>query len=154
MTADTGHALPQFALQDDAGNTITSDDLGTGKTILFFYPRAMTPGCTVEACGFRDRYERFQEAGYRIIGVSPDPPERNAKFREQEQLPFPLLSDEDHELAEALGAWGIKKNYGKEYEGLIRSTFVVEHGTVTRAWRNVRAKGHVDRVAAELGIDH
>jgi peroxiredoxin Q/BCP len=153
VVADVGAPIPEFSLTDEQGNRVTSADLSDTKTILFFYPKAMTPGCTVEACGFRDRYDRFGAAGFSIIGASPDPEAANAAFREKEGLPFPLLSDTDHSLAEALGAWGTKKNYGKEYEGLIRSTFVVEEGTITHAWRNVRAKGHVDRVARELGVD-
>ena len=153
MVADIGSPVPEFSLTDESGNTVTSTDLAQGKTILFFYPKAMTPGCTVEACGFRDRYERFGDAGFAIMGVSPDPAPDNAAFRDKEDLPFPLLSDTEHALAEALGAWGMKQNYGKEYEGLIRSTFVVEDGVIAQAWRNVRAKGHVDRVARELGVD-
>jgi len=153
MAANIDGPVPSFSLNDEAGGTVSSRDLATGKTILFFYPKAMTPGCTTEACGFRDRYERFQECGYRIIGVSPDAMSANAEFRQKERLPFPLLSDIDHELAAAFGAWGMKKNYGKEYEGLIRSTFVIDDGVISHAWRNVRAKGHVDRVAQELGVD-
>lgn len=153
MAGDVGTALPEFSVTDDSGNTVSSHEVAPGKSILFFYPKAMTPGCTVEACAFRDRHQRFLDAGYRIFGVSPDPPETNAKFRAKEGLPFPLLSDPDHDLADRLGAWGMKQNYGREYEGLIRSTFVVEGGTISHAWHNVRAKGHVDRVARELGVD-
>lgn len=153
MVVDIGDAVPHLTLKDDAGEPIsTAEHLGR-QTILFFYPKAMTPGCTTEACGFRDRYQRFLDAGFAVVGVSPDAPAANAAFRERDDLPFRLWSDEDHRLAEALGAWGMKKNYGKEYEGLIRSTFVVADGSVTHAWRNVRAKGHVDRVAKELGVD-
>jgi thioredoxin-dependent peroxiredoxin len=119
--------------------------------VVFFYPRAMTPGCTTEACDFRDNYSAFEKAGYQVIGVSPDPPHRNAKFREKEGLTFDLLSDEDHSLADDLGAWGEKTNYGKTSMGLIRSTFVFDsEGEMTREYRNVRAKGHVARVAADL----
>lgn len=118
---------------------------------MFFYPKAMTPGCTVESCDFRDSYGEFSAAGYDVVGVSPDPPSLNAKFREKEGLNFDLLSDEDHSLAESLGAWGEKKNYGKVYEGLIRSTFVIgPAGQVEKAYRNVRAKGHVARVKSDL----
>lgn len=118
---------------------------------MFFYPRAMTPGCTAESCDFRDSYDEFSEAGYDVVGVSPDPPSRNAKFKEKEGLNFDLLSDEDHQLAESVGAWGEKKMYGKTTEGLIRSTFVIdESGRVEKAYRNVRAKGHVGRVKADL----
>ncbi len=142
---------PDFTLPDHEGRPVSLGDFAGKRLIVFFYPKAMTPGCTTEACDFRDRYERFLDAGFEIVGVSPDPPERNARFREKESLPFPLLSDTDHRVAEAFGAWGTKKNYGREYEGLIRSTFVVEpDGTISHAYRNVRAKGHVERLAREL----
>lgn len=111
----------------------------------------MTPGCTAEACDVRDRYERLLDAGYAVVGVSPDPPEANAEFAAAENLPFPLLSDTDHGVASRFGAWGTKTNYGKQYEGLIRSTFVLgPDGELEHEWRNVKAKGHVDRVAREL----
>lgn len=153
MAIDVGESVPDFSLSDQDGNQFGNDSLAGRKAVLFFYPRAMTPGCTVEACDFRDNYAAFEDAGYQVVGVSPDPPSRNAKFRDKEGLTFPLLSDEEHSLAEALGAWGVKKNYGKEYEGLIRSTFAIdEGGKLSQAFRNVRAKGHVARVAQELGI--
>ncbi len=140
-----------FDLINQDGATVSSDDFAGKRYVMFFYPRAMTPGCTKESCDFRDSYGEFNEAGYEVVGVSPDPPERNAKFRDKEGLNFDLLSDEDHALAESLGAWGEKKNYGKTYEGLIRSTFVIdEDGNVSRAYRNVRATGHVARVKADL----
>ncbi len=142
---------PDFTLPDHEGRPVSLGDFAGKRLIVFFYPKAMTPGCTTEACDFRDRYERFLDAGFEIVGVSPDPPERNARFREKEALPFRLLSDTDHRVAEAFGAWGTKKNYGREYEGLIRSTFVVEpDGSISHAYRNVRAKGHVERLAREL----
>ena len=140
-----------FELENQDGEVVNSDDFQGTKYVMFFYPRAMTPGCTTESCDFRDSYSEFAEAGYEIVGVSPDPPSRNQKFKEKEGLNFDLLSDEEHELAESLGAWGEKKMYGKVSEGLIRSTFVIdEDGTVVEAYRNVRAKGHVDRVKADL----
>lgn len=140
-----------FDLPNQDGEQVSSDDLAGKKYVMFFYPRAMTPGCTAESCDFRDSYAEFNDAGYDVIGVSPDPPSRNAMFKEKEGLNFDLLSDEDHTLAESLGAWGEKKMYGKTTEGLIRSTFVVdEKGEIEHAFRNVRAKGHVDRVKKEL----
>ncbi len=142
---------PDFTLEDHDGKPVSLGDFAGRRLIVFFYPKAMTPGCTTEACDFRDRYEQFLDAGFEIVGISPDPPERNARFREKEGLPFPLLSDTDHRVAEAFGAWGTKKNYGREYEGLIRSTFVVEpDGTISHAYRNVRAKGHVERLVRDL----
>lgn len=140
-----------FELPNQDSRLVSSDDLAGKKYVMFFYPRAMTPGCTAESCDFRDSYSEFSDAGYDVIGVSPDPPARNAQFKEKEGLNFDLLSDEDHQLAESLGAWGEKKMYGKTSEGLIRSTFVIdESGKVEKEYRNVRAKGHVARVKADL----
>ena len=140
-----------FSLPDQDGRTVSSEDYAGKRLIMFFYPKAMTPGCTAEACDFRDSYDDLLAAGYEIVGVSPDPPERNAEFREKEGLPFPLLSDEDHSLAESLGVWGKKKNYGKEYEGIIRSTFVLgPNGEIEREYRNVKATGHVAQIKQDL----
>jgi peroxiredoxin Q/BCP len=143
---------PPFTLPDHTGTLRSRLDLASGSgLIVFFYPKAMTPGCSTEACDFRDRADRLQAAGYAVVGISPDPPERNAAFHEKEGLTYPLLSDEDHAVASAFGAWGVKKNYGREYEGLIRSTFVIDPaGAITHAYRNVRAKGHVARLARDL----
>jgi peroxiredoxin Q/BCP len=147
----SGH---NFTLTDHHGDVVSSADLAGRRTVVFFYPKAMTPGCTAEACDFRDRYAQFQQAGYAVVGISPDPPEANARFAQQHGLTFPLLSDPDHAVAARFGAWGTKKNYGREYEGLIRSTFVLgPDGTVEREWRNVRASGHVARVARDLGLE-
>ncbi len=141
----------QFELLNQTGEQVSSEDFAGKKYVMFFYPRAMTPGCTTESCDFRDSYAEFAEAGYEVVGVSPDPPSRNKKFKEKEGLNFDLLSDEDHRLAESLGAWGEKKLYGKLSNGLIRSTFVVdETGNVEKAYRNVKATGHVARVKQDL----
>ncbi len=146
MTDKVSFKLPN---QDD--ETVSDADLAGRKYVMFFYPRAMTPGCTTESCDFRDSYDEFSAAGYAIVGVSPDRPSLNKKFQEKEGLNFDLLSDEDHALAESLGAWGDKKMYGKLSRGLIRSTFVVdENGSLIEAYRNVRAKGHVARVKEDL----
>lgn len=140
-----------FNLSNQDGKTVSSQDFAGRKYVMFFYPKAMTPGCTTESCDFRDSYSEFTDAGYDIVGVSPDPPSLNLKFLEKEHLNFDLLSDEDHRLAEGLGAWGEKKNYGKVYEGLIRSTFVVdENGDVIKSYLNVKAGGHVARVKADI----
>ena len=148
---ETGDRAPQFSLTDDAGDTRSLDDFRGEKLVVFFYPKAMTPGCTTEACDFRDRADALLTAGYAVVGVSPDPVPRLVTFKEKESLTYPLLSDPDHEVAAAFGAWGMKKNYGREYEGLIRSTFVIDGGgVVTHAYRNVRAKGHVARVTRDL----
>lgn len=140
-----------FQLENQDGEIVSSDDFKGKNLVMFFYPRAMTPGCTQESCDFRDNYAEFADAGYEIVGVSPDPPSRNAKFKEKEGLNFDLLSDEDTALAESLGAWGDKKLYGKLSKGLIRSTFVIgPDGKVEKAYRNVRATGHVARVKEDL----
>jgi peroxiredoxin Q/BCP len=142
-----------FTLPDQHGNAVSTTDFAGQSLIVFFYPKAMTPGCTAEACDFRDRYDRLLDAGYAVVGISPDPPAANAEFAAAHDLKFPLLSDTDHEVALRYGAWAIKKNYGREYEGIIRSTFVLgPDGELTHEWRNVRASGHVERVARDLNI--
>lgn len=151
MRLEPGDRAPDFRLLDQDGDEVSLADFAGRKLVVYFYPRAFTPGCTTEACDFRDRYETFTGTGYEIVGISPDDPEKLRRFREEHGLPFPLLSDPDHTVAEAYGAWGTKKRYGKEYEGLIRSTILVDaDGNVEAAWYNVRAKGHVDRIAATV----
>ncbi len=148
MKLETGMQAPAFSRPDDAGVQRSNDDYAGKGLVIYFYPKAFTPGCTGESCDFRDNHDRFLDAGYAVIGVSPDSSTRLAEFRAEYNLPFSLLSDEDHTMADVFGAWGIKKNYGKEYEGLIRSTIVLEaDGTVAHAWYNVRAKAHVGRVS-------
>ncbi len=140
-----------FNLVDQDGNPVSSDDFAGRRLIMFFYPKAMTPGCTTEACDFRDSYQELLDAGYALVGISPDEPDLNAEFKKKEGLPFPLLSDQDHALAEKLGAWGTKKLYGKEVVGLLRSTFIISpDGALERAYRNVKATGHVERLKKEL----
>lgn len=142
-----------FTLPDQSGTPVSSDDFAGRRLVVFFYPKAMTPGCTGEACDFRDRYGAFGDAGFAVVGISPDPPDANAEFAAAHDLPFPLLSDPDHQVASRYGAWGTKRNYGREYEGLIRSTFVLgADGGIEHEWRNVRAQGHVARVARDLGL--
>ena len=143
----------EFTLPDQDGRPLSSTDHRGRKLIVFFYPAAMTPGCTAEACDFRDNYRALQEAGYDLVGISPDAPSKNARFRQKEGLNFPLLSDSDHKVAEQFGAWGPKKLYGKESVGLIRSTFVIGvDGELEREYRNVKAKGHVARLTEDLGV--
>lgn len=151
MAVEEGQPAPQFTLQNSLGHKVSLSDFAGSKVLVYFYPKAFTPGCTTEACDFRDQHEAFAAAGYTILGVSPDPPEKLERFRREHGLPFQLLSDEDHTVAAAYGAWGKKKNYGREYEGLIRSTFAIApDGTIAGKWSNVRAKGHVARMAGAL----
>lgn len=141
----------EFDLRNHEGKQVRAADFRGKGLVMFFYPKAMTPGCTTEACDFRDSYDELLDSGYNVVGVSPDKPERNAAFREKEGLTFDLLSDEDHSLADELGAWGEKKLYGKVTEGLIRSTFVFDaDGNQVKEYRNVRATGHVARVKSDL----
>jgi peroxiredoxin Q/BCP len=147
MKLDPGDQAPPFSAMDQNGVERKSADYEGARLALYFYPKAFTPGCTTEACDFRDRYELFLESSVQILGVSPDPPERLAKFRDEHDLPFDLLSDPDHEIATAYGAYGLKKNYGREYLGIIRSTFLIDDaGVIEEAYYNVRAKGHAERI--------
>lgn len=152
MRLQPGDTAPTFTRLDQDGNTVSLSDFADRALVIFFYPKAFTPGCTTESCDFRDRHEFFTAAGYAVLGVSPDPVERLDRFRRKHALPFTLLSDEDHTMARAYGVWGVKKSYGREHEGLTRSTFVIaSDGSIEHAWYGVRAKGHVTRVEAELG---
>ncbi len=149
-----GDTAPAFSLSDATGQTVDSVQFAGQQTIIYFYPAAATPGCTKQACDFRDNLNSLKSAGYAVIGISPDQPEKLARFVEAEALNFPLLSDPDHHVAESYGAWGEKKNYGKTYEGLIRSTFVLSpEWTVELAQYNVRATGHVAKLRRDLGLD-
>ena len=151
---EPGTPAPAFTLADASGKEHSLSDYAGSKVILYFYPKASTPGCTKEACDFRDNLASLKSLGYVVLGVSPDSPAAIARFVEKESLTFPLLSDADHAVAEAYGAWGEKKNYGKVYEGLIRSTFVIdEQGVISVAQYNVRATGHVAKLRRDLGID-
>ena len=151
MRLGPGDHAPFFDRLDETARRVTLDDYAGQGLIIFFYPRAFTPGCTTEACDFRDRHDALYAAGYELIGVSPDPVEKLRDFRSKHALPYPLLSDPDHAMAAAYGAWGMKKNYGREYEGVIRSTIAVDAGgVVEHAWYNVRAKGHAQRIGEAL----
>lgn len=151
---ESGSAAPDFALLDQDGATVRLADLRGEKTVLYFYPAALTPGCTTQACDFRDNIASLQASGYRVIGISRDEPATLTKFRDRDGLTFPLLSDPDHTVHLAYGAWGEKMNYGKVVEGVIRSTFVLdEEGTVSHALYNVKATGHVARLRKLLGVD-
>jgi peroxiredoxin Q/BCP len=151
---EPGTPAPDFTLQDQEGKPVSLADFRGGKVVLYFYPAAMTPGCTTEACDFRDSIASLSGAGYTVLGVSRDEPAKLAEFRDRDGLTFGLLSDPDAAVHRAYGAWGEKMNYGKVVEGVIRSTFVLdEQGTITKALYNVKATGHVARLRRELGID-
>ncbi|WP_298037780.1 thioredoxin-dependent thiol peroxidase [uncultured Microbacterium sp.] len=154
LRLEPGTAAPDFTLLNENGSAVSLADLRGTKTILYFYPAAMTPGCTTQACDFRDSIASLEGAGYRVIGVSRDEPAKLAKFRERDGLTFTLLSDPDHAVHTAYGVWGEKMNYGKVVKGVIRSTFVLdEQGVITHAQYNVKATGHVARLRKTLGLD-
>jgi thioredoxin-dependent peroxiredoxin len=147
-----GDPAPDFTLPDADGQPVSLSSYRGQRVIVYFYPAAMTPGCTKEACDFRDSLADLNGAGIAVLGISPDQPAKLAKFRDREGLIFPLLSDPDHAVLEAYGAYGPKKLYGKTTVGVIRSTFVVgAAGTIEQAMYGVKATGHVARLRAELG---
>ena len=150
MRLETGDKAPAFSGTDQEGSKRTSSEFDGKKFVVYFYPKAFTPGCTTESCDFAERYETFVDRGYAIIGVSPDTPEKLTEFKAEYDLPFDLLSDPDHTIATAFGSYGLKKNYGREYMGIIRSTFLIDGGTIEAAFYNVRAKGHAERIAGIL----
>ena len=149
-----GDRAPDFTLPDADGKDVSLSDFRGRKVVVYFYPAAMTPGCTTQACDFRDSLDSLAAAGVTVLGISPDKPEKLAKFRERDRLTFPLLSDPDRGTLEAYGAYGEKTMYGKKVTGVLRSTFVVdEDGAVEIAQYNVKASGHVAKLRRELGID-
>lgn len=146
-----GDRAPAFELIDDSGKQLSSASLRGRPYVLYFYPKDDTPGCTLEACGFRDSLPRFTAKGVKVIGVSPDPISAHERFKRKYGLTFPLLSDPEKALANAYGVWVMKQNYGREYMGIERSTFVVdEKGVIRSAYRGVRVPGHVDAVLGQL----
>ncbi|GAA1038448.1 thioredoxin-dependent thiol peroxidase [Virgisporangium ochraceum] len=154
MTLQTGDPAPEFTLTTDTGEQLSLSDLRGKRVILYVYPAAMTPGCTKQACDFRDSLQSLHAQGFEVVGISPDKPAKLAKFRERDMLTFPLVSDPDKETLKSYGAYGEKKLYGKTVEGVIRSTFVIDgDGKIERAMYNVKATGHVAKLRRELGID-
>jgi thioredoxin-dependent peroxiredoxin len=148
-----GDPAPDFTLPDAEGNEVSLSALRGQKVIIYFYPAAMTPGCTKQACDFRDSGSDLSGAGFTVLGISPDSPAKLARFRDKEGLTFPLLSDPDREVLKAYGAFGEKMMYGKTTVGVIRSTFVIgEDGKVDKAYYGVKATGHVARLRKDLGI--
>jgi peroxiredoxin Q/BCP len=151
---EPGATAPDFTLTDADGNTVKLKDFRKRKVIVYFYPAAMTPGCTKQACDFRDSLDSLAAAGYAVLGISPDKPEKLAKFRDRDSVTFPLLSDPDRTTLQAYGAYGEKTMYGKKVTGVIRSTFVVdEKGKIEIAQYNVKATGHVAKLRKDLGLD-
>jgi len=149
-----GDLAPDFTLDDQHGDPVTLSSLRGSKVVLYFYPEAMTPGCTTEACDFRDSLNSFKSAGIRVLGVSKDDVDKLARFAERDRLNFTLLADPDLAVQQRYGVWGEKSLYGKIVVGSIRSTFIIdEEGRIERAMYNVKATGHVARVRRELGLD-
>jgi thioredoxin-dependent peroxiredoxin len=147
-----GDPAPDFTLPDADGHPVALSSFRGQRVIVYFYPAAMTPGCTKEACDFRDNLADLGNKGMAVLGISPDQPAKLAKFRDKEGLTFPLLSDPDHAVLEAYGAWGEKKLYGKTTVGVIRSTFVIDaDGRIEKAMYGVKATGHVARLLTEVG---
>ena len=141
-----GKVAPDIALPASNGETVRLSDFKGKNIVLYFYPKDMTPGCTTQACDFRDQHESFADLNAVIIGVSTDPMSRHEKFIDKYDLPFLLLADENQKLSEAFGVWKLKKNFGKEYMGIERSTFILdEAGVVVKEWRKVSVKGHVEQ---------
>ena len=153
-TLSPGDTAPDFTLPDADGKDVSLAALRGRKVVLYFYPAASTPGCTTQACDFRDNIASLRGAGYEVLGISPDSQEKQRKFRDDEHVPFPLLCDTNREVLEAYGAYGEKKLYGKTVVGVIRSTFVIdEQGAVEKAMYNVKATGHVAKLRKDLGLD-
>jgi thioredoxin-dependent peroxiredoxin len=151
MTLTINEVAPDFTLSASNGKEISLSDFKGKSVILYFYPKDDTPGCTTEACDFRDQHEQFEELNAVILGISPDPIKSHAKFIEKHGLPFLLLADEDHEIAERYDVWKLKKNFGKEYMGIERSTFLInEEGILEKEWRSVKVKGHVEEALQVL----
>lgn len=148
---DVGDKAPDFELLNSAEEPVSLSDFRGRRVILFFYPKAGTSGCTTQACGLRDNFPRFEEANATVVGVSPDKPAALAKWKAKENLPYPLLSDPEHEVAEKYGVWGEKKMYGRSYMGIIRSHFIIdEEGTIVDAQVKVSPKNSVSRAVAEI----
>lgn len=150
---EPGDAAPEFALPDADGSLVSLSSLRGKRVIVYFYPAAMTPGCTKEACDFRDSLSSLESVGFAVLGISPDSPAKLAKFRDRDGLTFPLLSDRDRGVLQAYGAYGEKMMYGKKTVGVIRSTFVIgPDGKIEQAYYGVKATGHVARLRKDLGV--
>ena len=145
MSVEIGKKAPDFTLQNQAGDNVSLSDFEGKNIVLYFYPKDMTPGCTTQACDFRDNYDAFKDLNTVIIGVSPDPIERHQKFIDKHDLPFQLLADIEQEVAKRYDVWKLKKMFGKEFYGIERSTFIIDQeGIIQKEFRKVRVKGHIE----------
>ena len=151
MALTKGDYVPERQLTSSAGREVSLSDYKGKNIVLYFYPKDMTPGCTTEACDFRDHHESFKDLNAVILGVSPDPVKKHESFIDKHDLPFELLADEDHSLSEDFGVWKTKKNFGKEYMGIERSTFLIDsEGKIVEEWRKVKVNGHVEEALSHL----
>jgi len=149
MPISSGIPAPQFSLPDETGTIRSLAEFRGHPVILYFYPKDDTPGCTTEACNFRDDYSQYTGTGITILGVSPDNPKSHTKFKEKYGLPFPLLADDGHKVCELYGVWGMKINYGREYMGVLRTTFLIdENGIIVKVFEKVKPAGHSAEVLA------
>ncbi len=151
MPLTAGNQAPDFSLADENGDLRRLSDYRGKVVVLYFYPKDDTPGCTTEACGFRDQYEDYERAGVVVIGISPDDIKKHQKFKTKYNLPFTLLADTDHSVCDAYGVWGRKKFMGKEYDGVFRTTFLIgKDGTILRVFENVKPEGHSQEILKVL----
>lgn len=151
MPIEANQPAPEFTLPDETGTLRSLSEFRGKHVVLYFYPKDDTPGCTVEACSFRDAYEDYQKAGVPVLGISPDTAKSHTKFKSKFNLPFTLLADEDHKVAEAYGVWGRKKMMGREYDGIFRTTFLIgPDGNIVKVFENVKPDGHAGEVLAAL----
>ena len=149
-TLKVGDTVPNFAVNDEKGNLVSLSDYKGKKWVVFFYPKANTPGCTKEACNLRDHYKELKEAGYSLVGVSADSEKKQSNFKEKFDFPFPLLADENKEVINAFGVWGLKKFMGREYDGIHRKTFIIdENGVVRRVIDKVKTNDHAAQILEE-----
>jgi peroxiredoxin Q/BCP len=151
MPISSGIPAPEFSLPDETGAMRSLSGYRGRPVVLYFYPKDDTPGCTTEACNFRDDYSQYTQAGITILGVSPDSSKSHARFKAKYGLPFPILADAEHQVCELYKVWGVKKNYGREYNGVFRTTFLIdENGKIIHVFENVKPAGHSGEVLAEL----
>jgi peroxiredoxin Q/BCP len=155
MPISNGISAPEFSLPDETGKVHSLAEYRGHPVVLYFYPKDDTPGCATEACNFRDGYGQYAQAGITILGVSPDSSASHARFKTKYSLPFPLLADEGHKVCELYQVWGTKKNYGREYQGVLRTTFLIdENGMIVHVFKNVKPAGHSAEVLEQLQVRH